>query len=195
MTWLRSTIATTVGGTLSTQWLPGTNNFETRLRPNIADADVIIISVGGNDITNSLDDALSNIDQAIADTYDLVSEIVENIREMAKESAASIQTSTSSIVCMWTTAHRLSSGDWHQLPRGYHHQHFKECSRTGTLRQGNHSWLFGASEKLEDSLDNYLYDALHFNDKERQCMQRRSSKHWVVCWWETAHSGGRRQLH
>ena len=75
-----------VGGTLSTDWLPGTTNFESKLGPNIEDADVIIISVGGNDIMGMLDiGAISNPDQAVADAYELLEEITENIDQIMQE--------------------------------------------------------------------------------------------------------------
>ena len=90
-----------VPGSLSTQWVPGTGYFEDKVKPNVADADVIIISVGGNDITSSLDiSALQNIDKAIEDTYQLVSDIVENIRSMATE-IRSINPDVDIVYCLY----------------------------------------------------------------------------------------------
>ena len=74
-----------VGGTLSTDWVPGSNYFENRLRPNIADADVIVISVGGNDITSSLDaSALQDIDKAIEILRKKGQKIAEKRAELAQ---------------------------------------------------------------------------------------------------------------
>jgi hypothetical protein len=39
-----------VPGARSFEWLPGTDYFENRLAPNIVDADLLVISLGGNDI-------------------------------------------------------------------------------------------------------------------------------------------------
>jgi hypothetical protein len=41
-------------GTTTADWLPGTPLFEERLRPALADADVVLVSVGGNDLQEAL---------------------------------------------------------------------------------------------------------------------------------------------
>ena len=39
-----------VGGSKAKDWLPGSNHFENKLKPNLPDADVVVITVGGNDL-------------------------------------------------------------------------------------------------------------------------------------------------
>ena len=159
-----------VGGTLSTDWVPGSSYFENRLRPNIADADVIVISVGGNDITSSLDaNALQNIDKAIEDTYALVADIVENIRDMAKE-IRSVNPDVDIVYCLYVDYGTASIYPW-----GIASAFLPEGTITNILLSARDQVpsdeniiladLFGASQKLDEPLDDYLYDALHFNDK------------------------------
>ena len=159
-----------VPGSLSTQWVPGTSYFDNKVMPNVAEADVIIISVGGNDITNSLDaSALQNIDQAIADTFQLVTEIVENIRDMATEIRA-INSDVDIVYCLYVDYGTATINPW-----GLASLFLPEDTITNILVSAREQVpsdeniiladLFGASQKLEEPLDNYLYDALHFNDK------------------------------
>ena len=159
-----------VPGTLSTDWVPGTSNFQNKVKPNVADADVIIISVGGNDITNSLNaEALQNIDQAIEDTFKLVTDIVENIRAMATE-IRTINPDVDIVYCLY-----VDYGNATIYPWGLASAFLPEGTITDILVSAREQVpsdsniiladLFGASQKLEDPLDDYLYDALHFNDK------------------------------
>lgn len=41
-------------GTATADWLPGAPLFESRLRPALADAEVVLVSVGGNDLQEAL---------------------------------------------------------------------------------------------------------------------------------------------
>ena len=159
-----------VPGSLSTQWVPGTGYFEDKVKPNVADADVIIISVGGNDITSSLDiSALQNIDKAIEDTYQLVSDIVENIRSMATE-IRSINPDVDIVYCLYVDYGTATIQPW-----GLASQFLPEGTITNILVSAREQVpsdegiiladLFGASQSLMSPLDEYLYDALHFNDK------------------------------
>lgn len=159
-----------VPGSLSTQWVPGSSYFEDKVKPNVADADVIIISVGGNDITNSLDaSALQNIDKAIEDTFQLVSDIVENIRDMATE-IRSINPDVDIVYCLY-----VDYGTATIYPWGIASQFLPEDTITNILVSAREQVpsdeniiladLFGASQNLNEPLDEYLYDALHFNDK------------------------------
>jgi lysophospholipase L1-like esterase len=159
-----------VPGTLSTDWVPGTNNFENKVKPNVAEADVIIISVGGNDITSSLDaSALQNIDQAIEDTYALVADIVVNIKDMADE-IRSINPDVDIVYCLYVDYGTATIQPW-----GLASAFLPEGTITNILMSAREQVpsdsniiladLFGASQKLTEPLDEYLYDALHFNDK------------------------------
>jgi lysophospholipase L1-like esterase len=161
-----------VPGSISTQWLPGTNFFENELRPNIADADVIIVSVGGNDITQNLGtlgpEVLMDIQGAIDDTYELVTEIVENIREIATE-IRSVNPDVDIVYCLY-----VDYGTASMMPWGLASTFLPAGTVTGVLESARSQVpddeniiladLFGASLLIDVPLDDYLYDALHFND-------------------------------
>ncbi len=71
-----------VGGTTSPQWLPGTNLFETKLLPEVAGADVVIASIGGNDLLEYANNALSGaggLTGAIEGAALKVQEIMANV--------------------------------------------------------------------------------------------------------------------
>lgn len=71
-----------VGGTTSENWLPGTNLYENTLVPEIADADVIMISLGGNDVLYYANDAMSNIatvPAALEGLGEFLLEVMDNV--------------------------------------------------------------------------------------------------------------------
>jgi len=79
-----------VSGSTSPQWLPGTGNFQQVLAPHIPDADVLLISVGGNDIMGYAGELLPGIlggsldaEGAVEEAKMLVAGIAENIRSIA----------------------------------------------------------------------------------------------------------------
>ena len=79
-----------VSGSTSPQWLPGTGNFQQVLAPHIPDADVLLISVGGNDIMGYAGELLPGIlggsldaEGAVEEAKILVAGIAENIRSIA----------------------------------------------------------------------------------------------------------------
>ena len=159
-----------VAGSLSTQWTPGTSNFDSKLAPHIEDADVIIISVGGNDITNSLDaSALMDIDQAIEDTYALVADIAGNIRLMVEEIREQ-NPDVDIVYCLYVDYGMATISPWGLLAN-----FVPEGTVTNILASARDQVpsdkniiladLFGASHTLENPLDDYLYDSLHFNDQ------------------------------
>jgi len=61
-----------VPGSVAGGWLPGGNYFETRLDPELADSDVVIISIGGNDVMAWLGPALYS-----GDYYQLLQKVME----------------------------------------------------------------------------------------------------------------------
>lgn len=51
-----------VPGSVSSEWVPGTNYFEQRIAPNLADTDVFILSLGGNDMLSYANEAFGTGD-------------------------------------------------------------------------------------------------------------------------------------
>lgn len=159
-----------VGGTVSSQWLPGSSNFENRLAPELPDADVVVMSIGGNDIMASLDaGALSDPEGTIAETYELVEQIAENVLAMV-EAMRDINPDLDIVYCIY-----VDYGQSTVFPWGLVGNLVGAEAITDVLRTARDSLsveedvliadLFGASHELEDSLDEYLADMLHFNDR------------------------------
>lgn len=75
-----------IAGTRSLDWKPGTNNFEQRLRPELGQADLVVFSLGGNDLrefAEGLDPA--NITARIGELAPLIDEIEGNLAEIISE--------------------------------------------------------------------------------------------------------------
>jgi len=73
-----------VQGTLSTHWLPGTDLFENRLRAHLADADLVVITLGGNDIMHYVSTVgiPQDIQAALDGAKDVVRGVVRNVAEI-----------------------------------------------------------------------------------------------------------------
>lgn len=68
-------------GTVSEDWVPGSSLFETRIRPQIAEADVVIVSLGGNDILEYAGGALQtgDVQGALNGVSDFVRGVMERV--------------------------------------------------------------------------------------------------------------------
>ena len=75
-----------ISGSTSTQWLPGGAYWLSNVEPSLADADMVLISIGGNDFLNLAAGAnIGNIPQVLADAEALLVEVVDNVRTIAAE--------------------------------------------------------------------------------------------------------------
>jgi lysophospholipase L1-like esterase len=158
-----------VPGSTSEEWLPGASHFEQRLRPQIGDADLVLISIGGNDIVNYAANPalLRDIPGAIRGAHDLVQHIVGNIVTII-DAIRAVNPTVDVAFCLyvnysqshqqqiWVLATRLLGAD--------NIRDILESARRG-IPAGEDIMLvdlFGAAVDLP--LDDYLYDPLHFND-------------------------------
>jgi len=158
-----------VSGSKSTQWIPGANYFEQRVRPNLADTDLVVISVGGNDVLELVSTAdLGNIGQVLAEAEILVAEIAENVRTIKTEIHAEnpdidvvyciyVDYSLATETSPWDLAGFLPPGTIHNL-----------LVQARELVEADDDLiivdLLEASKTLPMPLDDYLADSLHFND-------------------------------
>jgi len=158
-----------VSGSKSTQWVPGASYFEQRVRPNLAQTDLVVISVGGNDFLELMGSAtLDNIVQVLADAEILVADIAENVRMIESEIHAEkadidvvycvyVDYSLASNTSPWDLANFLPEGTIHDL-----------LVQARDLIEPDDDIiivdLLEVSKELSMPLDNYLADALHFND-------------------------------
>ena len=77
-----------VGGTTSQDWVPGTNLFENTLVPRLEGADVIIISLGGNDVLVYANNAMASgggIMAAVDGFNDFLLELLDTVYTIAHE--------------------------------------------------------------------------------------------------------------
>lgn len=157
-----------VPGSTSPEWVPGTNYYG-RLEAELDDADVVVISIGGNDILGALNDPaiLQDIPGAIEDTRQLVIEIagrVVDITHAIHETNPNVDV----IFCLYPDYTQASGHQLWGLARN--------LIGATTMRE----ILEGALNAipvtepilvvdmrgalLDIDLTSYLYDALHFSD-------------------------------
>ncbi len=157
-----------IGGTLSGDWLPGGEYFDDLVAPNLDEVDVVVISVGGNDILASIDaSALSDPDGAVEDVRELIAETGLNVLEIS-EGIRAVNADIDIVFCLYVNYEFATISPWDLLPLVIEPGVF-----AGLLEEARDELffgedillvdLFGASFEL-DVLDDYLYDALHFND-------------------------------
>ena len=96
-----------VSGSTSPGWLPGTYYFEMNLGPHIADMDVLVISVGGNDIMHYASGFMDDIqngtfdaEEALAGAKELMQDVMENVVAMAEE-VRSINPDVDIVYCLY----------------------------------------------------------------------------------------------
>lgn len=74
-----------IAGTTSNDWLPEGNYFQSRLAPHLADADLIVITVGGNDLMELINDAaslLADIPAAVVEARRIIRQVITNLEVM-----------------------------------------------------------------------------------------------------------------
>jgi len=159
-----------VAGSTSPQWLPGQRNFDQRLAPVMADADLIIISIGGNDILEYISNPalLANIPAAVEGAKALVATIVERVVTIVQAIRA-VNPGVDVVYCLYpdytqATTHQL----WGLAGR---------LLGAGTMRDVLETALLAVPETADsdiliaDMLHGWegldvgllLYDTLHFN--------------------------------
>ena len=159
------------GGSISTQWLPGTTFFENRLLPQVGDADLIIASIGGNDIMGHIDaGALADPEGALAEIEVLVGEIVENVVAIA-DALREENPDVDFLYCLYVDyGSATSTYPWSVADQFLAEGAIAALLESALVQVPKDSNLiiadlFGASQALDDPLDDYLYDSLHFNDR------------------------------
>jgi lysophospholipase L1-like esterase len=157
-----------VSGTESSDWLPGGSYFEAA-RPDLDDADIVMISLGGNDVLNfavfaDLSDPLG----ALAEAQAIVDQIIVNIRAITAEIRDS-NPDVDVVFCLYpdysTATQTYPWSDLSVLPPGV---------VTNLLVRARDQItpedelivvdLFELTADLPAPLDDYLADELHFND-------------------------------
>ena len=74
-----------IAGTTSNQWLPDGNYFQSRLVPQLGDADLIVITIGGNDLMQLFSDTaalIADIPAAVAEARRIIQQVITNLEMM-----------------------------------------------------------------------------------------------------------------
>ena len=74
-----------IAGSTSEDWLPDGNYFQSRLTPHIPNADLIVITIGGNDLMTLFSDAaslLADIPAAVEEARRIIQQVIENLKLM-----------------------------------------------------------------------------------------------------------------
>jgi len=79
-----------VPGSVSEQWLPGSNFYENKVKPNLEQAQVVLMSLGGNDYVNRFG-AINHNDQ------DAVAKAIEGLPEFQAQVIANLVTTIKAI--------------------------------------------------------------------------------------------------
>lgn len=155
-------------GSTSSQWLPGGVYWTSNVEPNLANADMVLISIGGNDFLNLAAGAnLGNIAEVLADAEALLVEVVDNVRTIAAEVHA-VRPEADVVFTLYVDYSQSSVSPWDLvslLPAGTIYN----------LLAGARSMMppedevvvvdvLEPSTMLDGPLDDLLVDPLHFSD-------------------------------
>ena len=155
-------------GTESSDWVPGSGHFE-GARMQLEDADVVLVSVGGNDIltfASTVD--LGDLGAALQGAQETVDQVVVNVLAI-KDEIRSFNADVDVVFCLYPDYSQATMtppwSDLGLLPPGV------VTSLLVRARDGFSAEddvvlvdLFGLTPSLPLPLDDYLDDPLHFND-------------------------------
>ncbi|MCH9680820.1 MAG: hypothetical protein K0V04_05245 [Deltaproteobacteria bacterium] len=159
---------TAVSGSTSSQWVPGSVYWTTNVEPNLASADMVLISVGGNDFLNLAAGAdLGNIAQVLADAQALLVEVVDNVRTIADE-IHTVRPEADVVFTLYVDYSQSSIPPWDLvslLPAGTIYN-LLAGARSMTLPEDEVVVVdvLEPSTMLDGPLDDLLVDPLHFSD-------------------------------
>lgn len=157
-----------VSGTQSSDWIPGGTQFE-QVRDELVDADVVLVSLGGNDVLNFASTAdLSDLAALLTGAQATVDQVATNVRDIAAEIRVA-NPDADVVFCLYPDYSQATGtppwSDLGFLPPGV---------VSSLLVRARDSFapeddivlvdLFGLTPELPIALDDYLADALHFND-------------------------------
>jgi lysophospholipase L1-like esterase len=167
-----------VGGTTSVDWVPGTPNFDQRFGPHLESADVVIVSLGGNDFLQYANEAFANPQEAIAGFPDFVREVMGRVL-LIKDTVA-LQNPDADLVYLLYPDYS-QSGTWSEqfgfaisiiqgLIADALEQILNELGPEEDILMVD---FYGYFRETGLNLDAHLYDLLHFNDAGQQVYAER----------------------
>ncbi len=167
-----------VGGTTSIDWVPGTPNFEQRFEPHIDSADVVIVSVGGNDFLQYANGAFSNPQEAIAGFPDFVRDVMNRVL-LVKDTVA-LRNPDADLVYLlypdysqsetWSEQFGFAISIIQGLVADALEQILNELGPEEEILMVD---FYGYFRETGLNLDAHLYDLLHFNDAGQEVYAQR----------------------
>ncbi|MCA9548312.1 MAG: SGNH/GDSL hydrolase family protein [Myxococcales bacterium] len=164
-----------VAGSTSDQWVPGARYYERNLAPELADADLILITLGGNDIMryannpalfNDLPGAVAGAEEVVLQVIANLTATIQGIREVNADADIAYvlypNYTQAEDDIMWRTVTRVLG---QEAVEGV-----LELARSSFPDEIDDHLLFVDMFSAADGLplDDYLYDQLHFNDAGQQ---------------------------
>jgi lysophospholipase L1-like esterase len=167
-----------VGGTTSVDWVPGAPNFEQRFDPHIDSADVIIVSVGGNDFLEYANGAFANPSEAIAGFPDFVREVMNRV--LLVKDAVAVRNPDADLVYLlypdysqsetWAEQFGFAISVIQGLVADALEQILDELGPEEEILMVDFYHFF---QETGLNLDAHLYDMLHFNDAGQEVYAER----------------------
>ena len=159
-----------IPGSESREWLPGTRAWVNRLAPTLDDADVIVFSLGGNDLYSVIDDINSPDAQAILGQVDAILELIDQIKANLKAIVEAIRAEAPHADIVWLLYPNYAmSRAWGEIAGDY--QGAAELLLETELKQIREEMadvpgllimdIFAAVDKAR--IDTLLLDELHLN--------------------------------
>ena len=157
-----------VGGTVSENWVPGTSLFDNNLKPLLPDTDLLIISLGGNDLLYYVNNAMNggNIQGAIDGFEPFVLEVMDRMLAIVDE----VHKHNPDIDVVYCLYPNYADSNMWKNSLGFMHSFVstKVVEALDIVRASIPAGksfimmdMYGASESLD--LDALLSDQLHFN--------------------------------
>ncbi len=136
--------------------------------PELDDADVVVISLGGNDLLGTMDaSAITDPEGALENAYEVVAEVSENVLTIVEE-IREHNDDIDVVYALYVDYGQATVMPWNFVSGLVGAEAITELLATARTSLPPESGiliadLFEASHNLED-LDSYLADALHFNN-------------------------------
>ena len=160
-----------IAGTTSQDWLPNGRYFTRNLAPELEDADLIVVSIGGNDIVAYINEIgiPSDIPAAVEGARLAVLQVIDNMRAILRAIRA-VNSDVDIAYCLYVDYSQATNDPIWNIVRNV----IGDDTLAEIIREARENFptddphlmmvdLFGAADGLV--LDQYLYDQLHFNDR------------------------------
>ncbi|MGM0575121.1 MAG: SGNH/GDSL hydrolase family protein [Myxococcota bacterium] len=164
-----------VPGAVTDDWLPGSDYFEDRFAPHAGDADVVVVSVGGNDLKNYMGDLTSKSSDEVFGLLEAFPEYFEGVTgniETILEEIRARAPEADIVYCIYpnygnSETWQDMAGSFHAVIPGLVGSTFDDLRTAVAALDGVVIADIEASLGTDD-VEPYLNDPLHMNDLGHQ---------------------------